>query len=573
MYNKRMKRLWQGTLFFSILMWSAGLPARALPSASQLSTPELVGQTIMPRVVIGKHRAFKRAVQKGEVTGFFIKTYAGNITHPHLTAKNQAKFALKQRKKLQQTIADLQTWAAQSPHKIPLLLAVDYEGGSVTSPQYMGLKAMPSNMLLSATQDENLVRQQYAAAAAEVRKLGINMVLGPVADVNSNPRNPVIQTRSFGDNAERVGRFARVAVEGLQSQGVAAVVKHFPGHGDSAQDSHTDRPVTNLSLKDVWAQHISAFSLPLQTAWGVMTNHVRYPALDPLHTAVFSPGIIGHILRGQLHYNGVIFTDALDMEGVGDKPLADRVLDAYTAGNDVLLLTGKTREIKQSAMYPAQAAAVVEQELATPQPRLTRAQLEQKAQKVLDLKAKLAAFIPQEPAPDFDDVSTRVAQAGVTLVRDRQNHLPLQAAQICAVFFADPIFSLPLHVFEQELSAAGKQVRMLHLPVRPGKHAYKRIQACVNKAQVVLVGTSSKAQTDPVQASYMAFLAEQTGTQGKPVVLISLLSPYEITSYPSFSTVVAVYGPTAPAMQVAAQSLIQPKNTPARGVLPVQISQ
>lgn len=552
-----------GTL---ICLW-AGMWAFSLPTAKELSTRELVGQTIMPRVVIGHHKPFKKAVQNAEVTGFFIKAFEGNVTHPHLTAKNQEKFIRHQRQKLLKTITDLQTWAAQSPHQIPLLLAVDYEGGTVTSPMYLGLKQMPSNMLLAATQDEQLVRQMYAAQAGELRALGIYMSLGPDTDVNSNPQNPVIQTRSFGDNSARVGRFALAAVEGLQHNGVAAVPKHFPGHGDTEQDSHLEQPVTNLPLATLWKNHIGAFTRPLQQAWGVMTNHVVYPSLDAQHSAIFSPGIIGQVLRGQLHYNGLILTDGLDMDGVGNKSLQDIVLDGYAAGNDILLLTGKPREIKASARYPRLAAQWVETELAQKKPRLSRKRLEQSVERILEVKARLAHFTPQTPTPDFEEVSRQVAKAGVTLVRDRAAQLPLQAEKICAVFFADDIFSEQLHSFADELTAAGRKVAYLHLPVTPGKKAAQQIQSCMEGVEAVVVGTSRKGKLDPVQFEQVQAIAAQAARHGQSTVLVSLLNPYEIPSYDSFSTVLAVYGPTAPAMQTVAQIIAG--STPAKGVLPV----
>ncbi len=554
--------------FLGILICLCACPAVfSLPAARELSTRELVGQTIMPRIVIGHHQAFKKSVQNGEVTGFFIKTFEGHINHPRITAKNQAKFMASQRKNLLKTITDLQTWAAQSPHKIPLLLAVDYEGGTVTSPMYLGLKQMPSNMLLAATQDENLVRQMYAAQAGELRNLGIYMSLGPDTDVNSNPQNPIIQTRSFGDNAFKVGRLALAAVEGLQEQGVSAVPKHFPGHGDTAQDSHLARPVTDLPKDKLWNQHISAFNAPLTQAWGVMTNHVVYPALDKAHSAIFSPAIIGEILRGKLEYNGLILTDGLDMNGVEEKSLKDIVLDGYNAGNDILLLTGKPREIKESVLYPRLAADWVEEELHSPNPRVSRAHLEERGQRILDLKARLSDFVPAVPVPDFDAVSRQVAQNGVTLVRDTASQLPLQAEKICTVFFADDIFSSQLKSFSEELTAAGKIVRYVHLSVTPGKKALKQIRACMEGTQAVVVGTTRKSRTDMAQFEWVQRLAARAARYNQPMVLVSLLNPYEITDYVAFPTVLAVYGPTAPAMQTAAQIIVG--SIPARGVLPV----
>ncbi len=548
------------------------LPAllHALPTAEELSTRELVGQTIMPRVVIGKHHAFKKAVQNGEVTGFFIKTYEGLITHPKITVKNQTKFTAQQRKKLLQTIADLQTWAQKNPHQIPLLLAIDYEGGTVTSPMYMGLKQMPSNMLLAATRDPQLVADMYAAQAEELRAVGANVSLTPVTDVNSNPQNPIIQTRSFGDQAYNAGQLAAVAAQALEMHGVAAVNKHFPGHGDTNTDSHYAQPVTDLPADKLWQTHVAAFMPSVGISSGMMTSHVVYPALDPKNSAIFSPAIIQGLLRDKMGFNGLVFTDGLDMRGVGDKTIEDIVLDGYAAGNDVLLLTGETTDIKNSARYPRVAADLVEQDLQSLYPILSREQLEKSVQKVLDLKARLAVTTPVA-TPGFEETSQRVAQAGVTLVRDIKHSIPLTPAKntICTVFMAEGIFSTQLETFNAVLEANGRTVNRLFLPVTPSEKESAQALSCVEQSQAVVVGTSHTSTLNHQQQNLVnELLREATFTQ-KPFVLISLLNPYEIIRYSNVPAILAVYGPTQAAMQTAAEIIIG--QSPARGKLPVSL--
>lgn len=555
---------------FSWLLIGVAGPLFALPSAQELSTRELVGQTIMPRVVIGKHKAFKKAVQKGEVTGFFIKTYAGLITHPTLTPKNQAKFMQKQRKLLLKTIADLQAWAQQNPHQIPLLLAVDYEGGTVTSPMYLGLPQMPSNMLLAATGDERLVAEVYAAQAAQLRSVGANVSLGPDSDVNSNPQNPIIQTRSFGDDAQTVGRLAAVAAQALEAHGVAAVNKHFPGHGDTATDSHYAQPVTDLPAAELEKKHLAAFVPSVGISSGMMTSHVVYPAWDGANSAIFSPVIIQDILREKLGFTGLVFTDGLDMRGVGEKTVQDIVLDGYHAGNDVLLLTGATTDIKNSALYPRLAADYVEADLSSSYPLLNRAQLEQSVQKILNLKARLAE--PQVvAAPDFAETSRRVAQAGVTLVRDTVHTLPLspQLQQVCTVFFAQDIFSMQLASFNFALEQQGKTVHTVHASPTPDETTRAQALQCVQQAQAVVVGTSYKNKLDVEQYALVTELRQEAALAQKPFVQISLLNPYELQHYTAVPTVLAVYGPTQAAMTVAAEIVLG--RASARGKLPVTI--
>ena len=554
---------------FIMLFSLWGATAFALPAADELSTRELVGQTIMPRVVIGKHKAFKKPVQQGEVTGFFIKAHEGQLTHPKITLKNQDKFTARQRKKLIKTLKDLNKWAAKNPRKIPLFLSFDYEGGTVTSPLFMGLKQMPSNMLLAATRNPQLVKKMYAQQAAEIIRVGGNMALGPDTDVNSNPANPIIQTRSFGDQAPLVGKMAAAAVRGLQSNGVHAVLKHFPGHGDTATDSHFSQPVTDMPAEDLWKTHISAFQKPIRAgASGVMTSHVVYPSLDKENTAVFSSQIIKDILRKQMGFKGLVLTDGLDMDGTGNKPLREVVLEGFAAGNDILLLTGKPTEIAASAAYPQMAAGWVEEDLQRENPALSRADLTASVQRILNLKQQVPAAAGED---DFARVSREVAEAGVTLLRAAPHFVAsFKGVQnVCVVMFADGIFSKQVHQMAEVLAQGGKSVHYVQLPRAAAEDASAKMKPCLDGAQAVVVGTGSTSVINPNQYTLVTQLLQQAQEQEKPVALVSLLNPYEIPSYPQAQTVLALYGPTAEAVAVAGEILLGLR--PAKGVMPVTL--
>lgn len=552
----------------------ASVSAFALPSADEMSTSQLVGQTIMPRLYIGRHHVFKDAIEKGEVTGFFVKSEAG-MFGASVTLKNQEKFLKKQRKLLTKTLKDIDKWVAKSPHKIPVLLAFDYEGGTVTSPMFMGLKQMPSNMLLAATQDPQLVRQMYAQQAAEIRRVGGNMALGPVTDVNSNPANPIIQTRSFGDNAAQVGKFASAAVEGLQFNGVPAVLKHFPGHGDTATDSHFTQPVTNLPEKELWDTHISAFEPAINDGvWGVMTNFVIYPQLDDKNSALFSHKIVTDLLRDKMGFRGLVLTDGLDMKGNGNKAVEDIVLDGYGAGNDVLLLTGSEVDYDKSVEYAQRAANIVEKELQQPQPAFSREQLVQSVQRILDLKDLVSNQpLAQTDEKEFSRVSRKVAEKGVTLVRDAQDFIGQfeKANEVCVVMFADGIFSKQVNNFAATLKQNGKKVRYVQTPRAPEADAAQRIYNCMKGADAVIVGTSSTSTTQPQQFEMVNDIFNAAKAHAQPVALLSLLNPYEIPSYSRAATVMALYGPTEEATAVAAEILLGLRQP--RGVLPITLQE
>ena len=555
-------------------------PLWAAMSVNDLTLEEQIGQTIMPRVLVGEQKAFKKAVLAGQVTGFTVKTGEGLIHFPRLTPKKQAAYQKKQYKKLQKTIADLKKWAAKSPHQIPLLFAFDYEGGTVTSPMYMGLKQMPSNMLLGAAQDDQTITDMYTALALELRKLGGNMVYGPVTDVNSNPLNPIIQTRSFGSSAQEVGHNAALAVKALQAHGVAAVNKHFPGHGDTSVDSHYEKPVTALDKQTLWARHTSAFLPSVQAGvYGVMNSHVVFPALDDKNTASFSPRILKELLRRKMQFDGVIITDGLDMGALKDMGVEEMVRRAYKAGNNILLLSGDARHIKQTRYYPQRAVeyvresvAQVEQGNVPADKYVTRGEVEESAARVLALKEKLGLFgtdpaLPQDTG--FANASRQAAEKGVTLVRNLAGVVPLgrEEQKICSVFFADDIFGEQLTVFNTYLAAKGKYVQAVYSPRTPDEKSASLARQCAQTADVLVLGTSRKAAMDEQQTALVKELLETAGEKRQKTVLLSLLNPYEIPLYPQAKTVLALYGPTADSMQVAAEILLGERTS--QGKLPV----
>lgn len=561
----------------AVLCLAAGcLYGAQAPSADGLTLRQQVGQTIVPRVFIGKHRGFKKAVKRGEVGGFILKTTDGLLVKPNLTPENQKQYFDKQRKLLVKTIADLTKWAAQSPHQIPLIFAFDYEGGTVTSPMYMGLKQMPSNMLLAASGRDEIIADMYAAQAREIKSVGGNVSFSPATDVNSNPLNPIIQTRSFGDDAAVVGRHAAAAVRALQENGVGAFNKHFPGHGDTSVDSHREMPVTALPDDELWQKHISAFVPSVDAGvYGVMNAHVVYPALDEENPASMSAKILRRLLRGKMGFTGVIATDGLDMGAVNGAAVEDIVRRAYKAGNDMLLLSAPEAKLKEAYVYPKRAADYVEKSISAGTPDgVTVQEIREAAANILALKQKLGLFNASSvPVAEtgFDAASRRAAEAGVTLVWDEQGLVPLSddIKEVCAVMFADGVFSGQLTAFGDYLTARGKQARTVLLPVSPTAEDLKTAGECMRGAHLVAVGTSRAAKMDEAQFTTVTQLLRAAESSGKKAVLLSLLNPYEIPLYPQARTAVALYGPTEHTARAAAKILMG--DIPARGKLPVKL--
>ena len=220
------------------------------------------------------------------------------------------------------------------------VIAIDEEGGDVTRLFYDRGAPFPGNAVLGRIDDVELTRRVAAAVGAALVATGCTLTFAPDVDVNSNPDNPVIGVRSFGADAELVARHTAAWVDGLQQTGVAASAKHFPGHGDTATDSHLALPVVDLPVETLRARELVPFRAAIAAgSRTIMTSHILLPQLDAEHPATFSARILQGLLRGELGFDGVIVTDALDMAGAsGVHGIPEAAVRALAAGCDLLCI-------------------------------------------------------------------------------------------------------------------------------------------------------------------------------------------------------------------------------------------
>ncbi|MFC0680824.1 glycoside hydrolase family 3 N-terminal domain-containing protein [Lysobacter korlensis] len=238
------------------------------------------------------------------------------------------------------------------------IIAIDEEGGDVTRLFHDTGSPFPGNAVLGRIDDERLTERVARTVGEELRGVGVNLDFAPVADVNSNPMNPVIGVRSFGADAAATARHTAAWVRGLQSTGVAGSVKHFPGHGDTAQDSHLALPVVDLPLEALRRRELLPFRAAIDTGVRtVMTSHILLPQVDGSGPATFSERILTSLLREELAFDGVIVTDALDMAGAsGTSGLAAAAARAISGGADLLCLGSETPEALLGEVESALAA-------------------------------------------------------------------------------------------------------------------------------------------------------------------------------------------------------------------------
>jgi beta-N-acetylhexosaminidase len=289
------------------------------------------------------------------------------------------------------------------PERVPPLLSVDQEGGRVLRIKNTRWPAMRTvgNLDHPAT-----TRRVAAAMATELRAMGFNLNFAPVADVDSNPRNPVIGDRSFGRDPARVAEQVVTFSAGLQSQGIIACVKHFPGHGDTDVDSHKALPVVDKDLYDLQNVELVPFRAAVEAGIGmVMTSHVLFPALDDDHPATMSRKVLHRLLRKDLGYDGVVISDDLEMKAVRGRWRIEQVLDRASRASVDLFCIGRSFEHDLSLSIESWEVLIRQQE-AEPghhkQARTSRRRLRA-------LREKYLLHLPAPP--DLSVVGTAAYQA------------------------------------------------------------------------------------------------------------------------------------------------------------------
>ncbi|AWB88374.1 beta-N-acetylhexosaminidase [Homoserinimonas hongtaonis] len=246
-----------------------------------------------------------------------------------------------------------------NPHAV---IAIDEEGGDVTRLYYATGSPYPGNAILGRIDDEAYTASVAESVGHELRSVGVNLTFAPDIDINSNPDNPVIGVRSFGSTPELVARHAAAWVRGLQSTGVAASVKHFPGHGDTAQDSHLALPVVDRSRVELEARELVPFAAAVAAGTAsIMTSHILLPQLDADAPATLSPRILQGLLRDEFGFDGLIVSDALDMKGASEQiGIPEAAVRAIIAGCDLLCIGPANTDEQIGEIEAAIDAAVTE---------------------------------------------------------------------------------------------------------------------------------------------------------------------------------------------------------------------
>lgn len=459
--------------------------------------------------------------------------------------------------------------AARAGGRPPLLICADQEGGQLQA--IAGLTGFPGNMALGAAGDPDLARRVGAAIGRELAAVGVNVNYAPAVDVNLNPANPVIGTRSFGEDPALVGRLGAALIAGMQGAGVAAVAKHFPGHGDTAQDSHHGLAALPFDRARLDAVELPPFVAAIDAGVRlVMSAHLALPALTGRADlpATLSPAVLQTLLRGELGFGGVVVSDAMNMSGLGDfadfGPLAVR---AAAAGIDLLLLATPNDHL---AAHAAMLDAARDGRLAT-------AELREAAARVRALKGWLAGW--EQPALDIVGcaehraLAAEAAARAITLVRDDAGLLPARppADGRVAVVVPETADLTPADTSSYERCELARAVRRHHpaaeehiIAADPTPGEVAALCAALDGCDLAIVGTINAGER-PGQAALVGELLRR----GVPVVAAALRLPYDLAAYPQAPTYLCAYSILPPSMDALADAIWG--RAPIGGRLPVSI--
>jgi len=439
--------------------------------------------------------------------------------------------------------------------KVPLLVGGDFERGS--SMRVTDTTKFPYSMAYAAARDIEGSREEGLMTAHEARAMGIQWLFAPVADVNNNPANPVINIRSFGENSDEVAAHVAAYIDGAHSDPNSPVLvsaKHFPGHGDTTIDSHLDLARLEVDKDRIHSVELIPFEAAI--AHGVdaiMTAHMTVPSLEPTEIpATVSSRILTGLLREELGFRGLVVTDAMDMLGLAKQfSMGEASVRAIEAGADVLL------------MPPDPEAAIRAVLAAVERGRLTRKRIDQSTLRVLEAKVRVG--LTKKKTVDLEAVSDaidspeeavhaqRVSDRAVTLVRNEGNLLPLAAPnRACVIASAGVRISTFGQRMLDEFRRRAPQARLMLVDNALPEAALEALIGDVAQCSAVVFATFT---TNPMMAGDLPTFVQKLAEGPTPVAFVAFGNPYLLSSFPKVAAYLAMFSPTVPSEVSAVKAL------------------
>jgi len=475
----------------------------------------------------------------------------------------------------------------QTRARVPLLVAADLERGAgyrfrgaVYLPGAIalgGATEFPSLMAVGATGDAGLAREMGRITAQEARALGIHTPFAPVLDVNNNPDNPIINVRSFGEDPEAVARLGVAFVQGAQEEGVIATGKHFPGHGDTETDSHLDLPVIRVTRDRLEAVELLPFRAAVDAGLGgIMTAHVTVPNLNGGGDlpATLSSRVLTDLLRDDMGFRGLIFTDAMDMAAIDRRfPRGEAAVRAVEAGADVILMPPNVEVAVQALVDAVEEGRMMEERLDRSVLRILRA----KEEMGLDVQREVS--IPEVGRtvgiPAHDSVAQEIADRSLTLLRNDRNLLPLlgtRSARVFSVTFRRPSDLLAGRYLNAGLRSRYPRLVTAELDVNTPPELYDAVMQRARGSDLVVVSLYASVVTASgsvaIPEETVEFLQELTRS-GTPHVVVSFGNPYLLSEFPDVQAYLLAWSGAEVSQRAVARALFG--EIPIQGRTPTRI--
>src|SRR5271154_3978615 len=582
-----------GVLFFvpaALIVFMAHTSAKIPDATQHAAVRDAAGQRLSPEASKWVESTLQRMSVDEKIGQLLFTTYHGSLTPTDSAAYAQMMHDVEDLHvggfinithgsplgivKSQAYPTAVLTNQLQAKSKLPLLIGADFERG--TAMRLDEGTSFPTAMALAAAGNPKDAYTMGKITALEARATGIHWIYAPDSDVNNNPNNPIINTRSFGENPQKVAEYVTAFVRGVQENGGLATAKHFPGHGDTAADSHIDLPVIRADRDRLEKLELVPFRAAISAGAGsVMTGHLSVPALepDPNTPATLSQNILTGVLRNELHFEGLVVTDAMDMGGITTRfAPGEAAVRAVLAGADALL------------MPPVPDAAFEALQQAVKSGRISRERLDASVRRILLAKARLG--LNKNRLVDLDAINEhfgtvasqneaqKISDRGVTLLRDNNHLLPLDGTKpsraLLLAFYADPE-PYPGEDLERELRTRFDSVTTLRADTRFVKAEALKLPSPDSYDVAILalfVRVSDRKGNVDVPTEQQA-LAEQIFKTGKPVVTVGFGSPYLIERFPQADTWLAAFGISDVAQISIVRALFG--EIPIRGQVPVTI--
>ena len=471
----------------------------------------------------------------------------------------------------------------QALSRIPMLNTGDFEAG--LGFRIQGATLFPRAMAFGAAGDEQLAFDAGRVTAVESRAIGVQLNFWPIADVNNNPRNPVINTRSFGEVPDAVGKLAAAYVRGLHAGGMMATLKHFPGHGDTDVDSHLGLPIINSPRERLDAVELPPFKAGIAAgADAVMTAHIELPALDAgaFAPSSLSEAVIIGLLRGELKFDGLVYTDSMGMDAVS-KALTpgEAAVRAIKAGNDIVLHS------------PDDAVAFAGIKAAVEQGEIPMTHIDASVKRILRAKARAGLhaqkMVPLDRVADLVGgranamVAEQVSRRSITLIKDTRSQVPLTLPKSASILYLSVLdypagwrIATPSRTFIPELGQRYPGLTAIEVSDRTTPAELDLIRASAGRYEAIVVSVFVRASSGSGRMDLVApvskllnDIARATNASGKPMVTTFFGNPYVAMFLPDLPAMLLTYDFYDGAEAAAVRALVG--EAPITGRLPISL--